>query len=127
MIYDEIRKKAEKKVQAKKGFYIVATTFAAVSVMLYVISLNFHGSVSYWLKFPILVMALVLPILYVGIFGLPFSDNWEEQEIEKEIARQYKENPPALPTPEEMSDDDRLELKELERLRKKWDPYDDYV
>ena len=126
-MYDEIRKKAERKVKAKKGFYVVAMTFAAVSIILYVISLNFSGWAAYWIKFPILVLALVLAIVYVGTFGLPFSHDWEEKEIEKEMARLYRKEPPALPPPEELSDEERLELKELERLRKKWDPYDDFV
>ena len=127
MYYDQIREKAEKKVKEKKGFYVVMTTFIAVSVILYVISLNFSGPVVFWIRFPILVLTLVLGIIYVAIFGLPFNNNWEEQEIEKEIAKELRMNPPALPPAEELTDEDRLELKELERLKKKWDPFDDYV
>ncbi len=127
MYYEDLRKKAEKKVQAKKGFYVVAMIFTAISIILYVISLNFHGWAAYWIKFPILVLALILGIVYVSTFGLPFSQGWEEKEIEKEMARQYKMNPPALPPEEELSQEDKLELKELERLRRKWDPLDDYV
>ena len=127
MYYDEIREKAEKRVQNKKGFYVVTATFISVSIILYVLSLFFHGSIVFWLRFPILVLVLVLGILYVSIFGLPFSSNWEEEEIEKEITKELRRNPPALPPEEELSEDDKLELKELERLKKKWDPYDDYV
>ena len=69
----------------------------------------------------------MLGIVYVSTFGLPFSGDWEEDEIEKEIARQMRMNPPALPPAEELTEEDRLELKELERLKRKWDPLDDYV
>ena len=127
MLYDEIRKKAEEKVRAKKGFYVVSMIFVAISIILYVISLNFGGWVAYWIKFPILVLGLVLAIIYVATFGLPFSQDWEEKEIEKEMARIYKKEPPALPPAEDLSEEDKLELKELERLKRKWDPYDDFV
>ena len=93
----QIRKKAEEKVKAKKGFYVVATTFAAISIILYVISLNFYGMVAFWIKFPILVLVLVLGIIYVSIFGLPYSGDWEEEEIEKEMARQIRLNPLNFP------------------------------
>ena len=127
MHYDDIREKAEKKVQDKKGFYVVTATFISVSIILYVLSIFFHGPIVFWLRFPILVLVLVLGILYVSIFGLPFSSNWEEQEIEKEIAKELRRNPLELPSDDELTEEDRLELKELERLKKKWDPFDDYV
>ncbi len=127
MYYDEIRKKAEKKIKNKKEFYVVAATFISVSIILFVISTFFSGDVVFWIRLPILVLALVLGIIYVSTFGLPFKEDWEEREIEKEMARQMRMNPPALPPAEELTDDDRLELKELERLKRKWDPYDDYV
>lgn len=127
MNYDELREKAEKKVQEKKGFYVVMSTFIAVSVILYVLSLSFHGPVVFWLRFPILVLTLVLGVLYVAVFGLPFNNNWEEEEIEKEMAKELKRNPLALPEEEDLTEEDKLELKELERLKKKWDPYDDFV
>ncbi len=130
-LYNELRTKAKKKVLAKKGFYITATAFGAISVILYVVSMNFYGWAAYWIKFPILVLALVLCILYVAIFGFPWmqfnDEDWEEEEIEKEMSRMYRKYRRSLPDDEEMSDEDILELKEFDKLRRKWDDYEGYV
>lgn len=128
MRYDELRKRAEKKVKGKKAFYILATVFGALSVILYVVSLQFWGWAAYWIRLPILIFALVLAIVYVSIFGFAFMDtDWEEEEVEKEIARLSKISPLELPSGEELSEEDKLELKELERLKRKWQDEDDYV
>jgi hypothetical protein len=128
---EEIREKAKKKVQEKKGFYIVAMIFAAVSVILLILSLVIGGSAAFWLRFPMLIFALVLGILYVAIFGFPgtgiLSGEWEEAEMEKEMSRMYREQRRSLPPADELSEEERLELKELERLKRKWEGEDDFV
>ena len=130
-MYEELRKKAKKRVEAKVGFYVVAMIFAAISIILLVVSFTVPPPASFWVRFPILVLALVLGIIYLATFGFPFtnilSQSWQEEEIEKEMARLYKEERPALPPEEELSEDDRLELKELERLKQKWDRGEEYV
>jgi len=126
-MYDEIRRKAEKKVEDKKGFYVTAVVFAFISLILIVISLTVPAG-GFWIRFPILIFAMVLGIIYVSVFGIPFtgtlSNEWEEEEIEREMMKMYYHRRRFLPPPEELDEEDRLELEELERLKEKWE-YDD--
>ena len=132
MQHDKLRKKAKQKVQAKKAFYILSFIFAAISVILVVISLQFDDFVAFWIRFPILVLGLIMAVMYIAIFGLPFarflSPEWEDEQISRELHRLYREDPPQLPSGQELSEEDRLELEELERLKAKWDyRSDDFV
>jgi hypothetical protein len=126
-MYDELEKKAKKKVEDKVGFFITAAVFGFISIILAVIWLATGASM--WVLFPILVMALILGIVYISMFGMPFTgtygQEWQEEEIEREIAKMYYRRRRYLPPPEELSEEDRLELEELERLKEKWD-YEDY-
>lgn len=128
---EAIREKAEKRVKAKKGFYLIALIYAGVSVILLVLSVIIGGPAAFWLRFPMLIFALVLGILYFSIFGFPgtgiLSGEWEAAEMEREMDRLYrKQRRLPLPT-DELSEEDRLELKELERLKRKWEGEDDFV
>ncbi|MBT8218723.1 MAG: 2TM domain-containing protein [Bacteroidia bacterium] len=129
-MYEEVRKKAKKKVEAKVAFYMCAVIFSFTSVILLMLSFYLPG-VAFWLRLPIPVFMMVLIILYLTAFGLPFSgtysEDWREEEIEKEMIRLYRKKRAELPPLEELSESERLELKELERLREKWDWGEDYV
>lgn len=126
-MYDEIERRAKKKVDDKVGFFITAIVFGFISIILAVIWLATGGSL--WILFPVLILALVLGIIYLSMFGLPYSGTfgaeWQEEEIEREMAKMYYRRRKYLPPPEELTDEDRLELQELERLKEKWE-YDDY-
>ena len=126
-MYDELERKAKKKVDDKVGFFITAAVFGFVSIILAVIWLATGGSL--WIMFPALVLGLVLGIIYVSMFGIPltgtYGREWQEEEIEREMAKMYYRRRKYLPPPEELSEEDRLELDELERLKEKWE-YDDY-
>lgn len=126
---DDIEKKARQKVEEKKGFYFIAMIFLMTSIILFVLSLVLGPDVAFWLRFPILVMGLLAAVFYFYIFGFPFSnvlsDEWEEEELEKEMFKLYRRKKQMLPPPEELSEEDKLELKELERLKQKWES-DDY-
>ncbi len=130
-MYEEIKSKAEKKVEEKKGFYIVAMIFLGVSIILGILSTVIGGPAAFWIRFPIIVLALVLAAMYFAIFGFPFSRvlsaSWEQEELEKEMYRLYQQKKGALPPPEDLSEEDRLELKELERLKRKWEDGSDFV
>ncbi len=132
-MYEDLREKAKKNHKAKQGFYVVASTFAAVSIILLVVSMTIHHSIAaFWIRFPILVLLLVLGIVYVASFGFSlkaFSNKvgWEEEQIEKEMRRLYQQRKNELPPGEDLPEDEKLELKELERLRKKWYDYDEFV
>ena len=129
-MYEEMRKKAKKKVQAKMGFYICTIVFSFTTVLLLMLSI-YLPSISFWLRLPIPVFIMVLGVLYLSAFGLPstgaLSEDWQEEEIEKEMIKIYRQKKSQLSTQEELSETEILELKELERLKKKWDWGEDYV
>lgn len=130
---DDIRKQAKKNHQAKQAFYITAAVFVAISILLLVVSTVFEGTgAAFWIRLPVLVLALALGIVYVSMFGFSlraFSDKagWEEDQIEKEIRRLYRQRRMELPPSEDISAEESLELKELERLKRKWYDYDELV
>ena len=128
---DDLRRKAKKKVLAKKAFYIIAVVFASVSIILYVLSVTLGPPAAFWLKFAIMILGLVLVILYVSLIGIPFTNflnkEWEEEEIEREMARLYREETLTLPSGEELDEEQLMELKELDRLKRKWQDDSDFV
>lgn len=128
---EDLRKQAKKKVEAKMSFYTVAIVFTFVTVVLLMLSSFMPYPTSFWLLVPIPILAMVLCIIYISIFGFPFSGvlskDWQEQEIAKELERMYREKGRALPPLEDLSEEDQLELKELERLKQKWEWRDDLV
>jgi len=131
-MYEDLKNKAvtnlKKDRAKKKGVHIVGVVFSAISILLFVISMNFNAYVAYWIKLPILIFALVYAIIYFSVFGLPFlglEDEISEEEIEREIVKIYK-----LQTKNESNvkdDIDELELKEIESLKHKWDDEDEFV
>ena len=129
-MYKELRKKAEKKVQAKMAFYICAVVFGFVSIVLMMLS-YYMPSISFWLKLPLPIFVMVLVIIYLSAWGMPFSgalsDDWQEEEVEREMMRLYRRKRAQLPPAEELDESEVLELKELERLKRKWSWDDDYV
>jgi len=131
-MYEELKEKAvdslkEKKAK-KKNVHIVGVIFAAVSILLFVISLNFYSFVAYWIKLPILILSLVYAIIYFASFGIPFiseDDDLSDEEIEREIVKIYRQegrskskNSPEL---------DELELKEIETLKNRWEDDEEFV
>ena len=128
---EEIREKAKKKVEEKKGFYIVAFIFGSLSLILLILSFNLPYPASFWVAFPIPIFAMVLGIMYLSIFGVPgsnlLSQEWEEEELAREINRQYRKQKLNLPTDPDLSEEDHLELRELERLKRKWEDPEDFV
>ncbi|WP_020569271.1 2TM domain-containing protein [Neolewinella persica] len=126
----ELRQQAKKKVYAKLAFFQCVIIFSVAAVVLLMLSL-YLTSVSFWLRLPIPVLFMVLGVLYVSAYGLPTadgpSDNWEEEEIEKEMNNLRRRQKVQLPPLQDLSELDRLELKELERLQDKWEVGEDYV
>ena len=129
-MYEELRKKAEQKVQAKMAFFICAVTFFFTTILLLTLS-YYLPAVAFWLRLPIPVFMLVLGILYLAAFGLPtadgMSENWREEEVEKEMLKLYRQRRTKLPPVEELSETEILELRQLEELKEKWERTDDYV
>jgi len=125
-----LRQQAAKKVNAKLAFFQCTIIFSAAAAVLLMLSF-YLTSASFWLRLPIPVLFMVLGVLYISAYGLPTadrpSDNWEEEEIEKEMNRLRRRQKVELPPLEHLSEADRLELKELERLQDKWEVGEGYV
>ncbi len=90
---EDIYEKAQKKVEAKKGFFYHFLAYAMVIGMLYFI-------ICYTAKGPLLPVVVValgwgigLGIHYLKSFGteqldfLGFESNWEEEELQKEVEK----------------------------------------
>jgi archaellum biogenesis protein FlaJ (TadC family) len=130
---EDLKKQAKKNHRAKQDFYITCAVFVAISIILLVVSTVFEGTAAaFWIRLPILVLALAIGIVYLSMFGYSlkaFSDktSWEEEQIEKEMRRLYQQRKNELPPGEELPEEDILELKELERLKRKWYDHDELV
>ncbi len=126
---DDLRKKAEKKVNAKVSLYTTAIVFSGVTAVLLILSL-YLTSIAVWLLLPVPIFMMVLGVLYVEAFGLPFSGNmsedWREEEIEREMARLSRQRDTPLPDLEYPTAAEQLELKKLETLHRV-DGDEDYV
>lgn len=89
-------------------------------------------SIAVWLLLPVPVFMMVLGVIYVQAFGLPFSgyksEDWREEEIEREMARLSRQRNTPLPEPEPdpPTAAEQLELKKLETLHRV-DGDEDYV
>lgn len=129
-LYKDLRKKAKKKVETKMAFYICAVVFSFTTLVLLLLSFYLPGA-AFWLRLPIPVFIMVLGVLYLSAFGLPstgaLSEDWQEAEIEKEMTKLYRQKKAQLPPLEALSETEILELKELERLQRKWGRDEDFV
>ena len=120
-MYQELREKAEKKVEAKMSFYICTIVFSFCTVVLFMLS-YYLPEISFWLMLPIPVFLMILGILFLTAFGLPINgeirEDWQEEEIQKEMVKLYRQKKAQLPPLEELSETELLELLELERIKK---------
>ncbi len=115
---DPILRKAKKRVKQKKGFYVHAGVMFAVSCFLLVlgliISITEKKGAILPMMVPIAAMWLSVLIHYVSIWGIPgiahMGDNWEAEELEKEYLNLKR----LSNTKKNLSDEEYLELRELE-------------
>ncbi|MDA8972684.1 2TM domain-containing protein [Saprospiraceae bacterium] len=125
MTEEEIFIRANKKVKAKKGFFVHFGVFCAT--VLFLFTINFLTSPKFWwFLFPTLGWGIGIVAHYIGVFGIsdPSVEDWENKELEKEmrkIKRQFFIEPESknVPLP-----DDKLELKEFKKLRNEWEDKD---
>ncbi len=130
-MYEELKEKAvenlKKKKVLKKNVHTIGVIFTAVSILLFVVSMNFYSETAYWIKFPILILALIYGIIYFSCFGIPFISEDEEltdEEIGREIIKIFKLEGRGDSAQVE---NDELELKEIEELKQKWGDDEDFV
>lgn len=132
MTYEELEEKAIKKLnkrkKQKRGVYTVGVIFTAVSIILFTVSQNFPPMAAYWIKFPILVLALVYGVIYFSTFGIPFlgdDDELSEEEIEREMVKIYRHY--GIEDDVDNTSTDALELKDIEAIKNKWEGDEDFV
>jgi len=138
MTEQEIYKKAKKRVKAKKIFYVHFGVFLATSAFLFIINfLTKTDGVIWWAAIPTAGWGIGIVAHYVSVFGIgivsqlfasfgfgePVDDDWEEQELQKEMKRlkrqHRKDADDDITVP-----DEKLELKEFKKLRDEWDDRD---
>ncbi len=131
-MYEDIREKAvselEQKRTKRKGIQIVGVTFTMVSIILLIISSRFYADTAFWIRFPIIILALTFGIIYTSEYGLPFSgddDELSDEEIEREMVNIYRKS--NLDKLSNNSTDEKLELKEIEKLKVRYEGDTDYV
>lgn len=91
---DPARAAARRQVRAIRGFYIHATVYVAVIVMLGLINIStgdaWHGN--WWVQWP--AMGWGVALLIHGIFALNgstlFGRDWEERKIDELMKRQNR-------------------------------------
>ena len=112
------------------AFYTCTVVFSFTTVVLIILSLAIP-SITFWLMIPIPVFIMVLGVLYLSAFGLPTSskpsENWKEEEIEKEMRTLYRSRKAQLQELDGRSEKEELQLKELEKLEQKQGWEEDYV
>ncbi len=118
-MHDELRKEAKKAVDAQMAFYTCSIVFSFTTLVLIILSFAIPA-ITFWLMLPIPVFLMVLAVLYLSAFGLPTSisksSNWKEEAIQKEMRKRYLSRKQALTAIQELSAEEKLQLKELEAL-----------
>ena len=112
----QLMKKAQKRVEEKKGFFGHLGVYLAMSIFFLVMNLlTWDGE--FWFFFPLLPWGVGLLIHYFSVFGLPFgrvlSPDWEDQQLAREVKKLQQKSTGRSGARE----DDHLELKELEKRR----------
>ena len=132
MMYDDLREEAVKELERKnkkwKEIQTVGVTFATVSIILFIISTRLYPAPAFWVRLPILILALVFGIVYTSEYGLPFFGSEVEltdEEIELEMVKIYRKS--NLRKLSNDANEDNLELKELEELKDKYERGEDFV
>ena len=131
-MYEELREKAviklEEKRKKRKEIQVVGLVFTMVSIILFIVSTRVHGSAAFWVKFPIIILALTYGIVYTSEYGLPFTgedDDLSDEDIEREIVNIYRKS--NLNKLTNKNTVEKLELKEIEELKEKYEGGTDYV
>ncbi len=122
MAKEDPYKQARRRVKAKREFYRHLTTYLLFSVFFFLLNAftGMGGPGGVWFIYPILGWGMGLAAHYLNVFGLPGSDmgteEWEERKIEREM-RGLKDGAPEA---RRELEDDQLELRELERQKRRY-------
>ena len=114
---NEIIKKAEKRVKAKKAFYISFLTWALFAIFFLFLDIRYGNPRLDWAFYPIFFWGIGVFFQAIGTFDFfGLGEKWEKNEIRKEIEKRrqiYEEL-------EDPTDLDRLDLEELKELKKNY-------
>lgn len=131
-MYEDLREKAikslEKKRKKRKEVQTVAVTFATAAVILLLVSSQLSGPAVFWVRMPIIILALVYGMVHVSEYGFSLSgsdDHLTEEEIERELVNIYRKS--NLDKVASVSDNVDLELRQLEALKEQYEERDDLV
>ena len=129
---EDIYEKAQKRVKAKKGFFYHFAAYALTLGMLYAI-MHFENNGDI---LPVIIVGMSwgigLAVHYLKTFGtenlevLGINSNWEEEELEKELERLTRKRELKDKIRQEknlLAEDERLELKEIEKRPLKDDDF----
>ena len=122
MSNEEAYLKVQKKVKAKKGFYLHFGIY--IIIIIFLTMMNWLTNDGYhddwWVAFPALSWGVAIAIHALSVFifsgdGL-LGEEWEDKKIEAEMnKRGYYLDNKALPNTKEIELSQRLELKEMEK------------
>ena len=121
---------AARKVRSKKRFYRHFAVFLASMFLMFSINIfNYSWHVGLWAIYPLVTWGSMILLQYLLVFGFPItgalSEEWEIEEMRKElykVGRAHYDNGDYM----DLSREEQLELRELDRLKNKWET-DDYV
>ena len=130
---DIVYRHARKQLSKKKKFYRHLSVFIPVVLFFFILNMVTLGEEPViWFFYPVLPWGVAVLIHYFSVFGLPWthalSEEWEEEQLQKEIHR--AERKLGLPPEREefQMDDDDYEAFDLEQPGKvridKWQKED---
>ena len=129
MEYESLKRKALKRVKAKKGFYIHLSIYFAMALFFFVMNVaTFKEDNEWWFFFPLIPWGSAILIHYLVIFGIPGTDimssKWERREYEKELEKlewhEYQKAKGYQPRKSRATqNEDFLDLEEMERKEAK--------
>ncbi len=119
---EELYDKAKAKVEKKKAFYYHLAAFVPCMMFIAGISIFLTPHVWWWFLMPLFGWGIALFFHYIETFGLPggnvFTEDWEAQEIEKEIRKlQYEEEQKSYWSKDHSSaeEEENLDLRVVEK------------
>ena len=122
MSNEEAYLRVEKKVKAKKGFYLHLGVYIIIILFLTAINwlTNDHPHDDWWVAFPAVSWGAAVAIHALGVFIFSgdgvLGEEWEQQKIVEELKKRgYSRPNNALPANNEIDINEHLELKEVEK------------
>lgn len=124
---DDAYQKASKRVKAKKDFYNHFASYVVMGVFFFLLNAATAWG-HWWFYWPLLGWGIGVFFHYIDAFGLPGvgevnQPGWEERAIDEELRKMGY--PKEKPDRQVETEDDYLELREMEKermsRRKDWD------